>query len=82
MWTDHDHSKFQTLPHNFQKQGGDQGFDCPPREEEKLEIRDQEKQIKKKRGWPKKVVVKEKSDKDSDYERPLDSPGWTRPDII
>jgi hypothetical protein len=44
----HEDSKFQTFTDNFQKQGGDEDFDFPPNEEEKIEIKNPEKLVKRK----------------------------------
>ena len=46
----HDDSKFQSFTDNFQKQGGVEDFDFPPNEEEKIEIKKPEKQVKRGRG--------------------------------
>ncbi len=53
----HDDSKFQFFTDNFQKQGGDEDFDFPPNEEEKIEIKKPEMQAKKRRGRPNKVII-------------------------
>jgi len=44
----HEDSKFQTFTDNFQKQGGNEDFDFPPNEEEKIEIKNPEKLVKRK----------------------------------
>jgi len=56
----HDNSKFKT--DNFQKQGGDEDFHFSSKEEEKIEIKKPETQVKRKRGCPKKVIVQDHSD--------------------
>jgi len=66
----HDNSKFQSLTDNFQKQGGDEDFDFPPNEEEKIEIKKPETQVKRRRGRPKKVIVQDQSDSEEEARFP------------
>jgi hypothetical protein len=66
----HDDSKFQTFTDNFQKQGGDEDFDFPPNEEEKIEIKKPETQAKRRRGRPKKVIVQDQSDSEEEARFP------------
>ncbi len=66
----HDDSKFQTFTDNFQKQGGDEDFDFPPTEEEKIEIKKPEMQAKKKRARPKKVIIQDQSDSEEETRFP------------
>jgi hypothetical protein len=67
----HDDSKFQTFTDNFQKQGGDENFDFPPTEEEKIEIKKPEIQAKKTRGRPKKVIIQDQSDSEEEARFPM-----------
>jgi hypothetical protein len=66
----HDDSKFQSFTDNFQKQGGDEDFDFPPNEEEKIEIKKPEMQAKKRRGRPKKVIIQDQSDSEEEARFP------------
>jgi hypothetical protein len=66
----HDHSKFQAFTDNFQKQGGDEDFDFPPNEEEKIEINKPEMQVKRRRGLPKKVIIQDQSDSEEEARFP------------
>jgi hypothetical protein len=66
----HDDSKFQTFTENFQKQGGDEDFDFPPNEEEKIEIKKPETQVKRRRGRPKKVIIQDQSDSEEEARFP------------
>ena len=68
--SNHDDSKFQSFTDNFQKQGGDEDFDFPPNEEEKIEIKKPEMQAKKRRGRPKKVIIQEQSDSEEEARFP------------
>jgi hypothetical protein len=66
----HDDSKFQTFTDNFQKQGGDEDSDFPPNEEEKIEIKKPEKQVKRGRGRPKKVIIQDQSESEEETRFP------------
>jgi hypothetical protein len=59
--------KFQTFTDNFQK-GVDEDYDFPPNKEEKIEIKNQDTLVKRKRGCPKKVIIQEDSESDEDDE--------------
>ncbi len=66
----HDDSKFQTITSNFKKQGGDEDFDYSPNEEEKIEIKRPEMQVKRRRVRPKKVIVQDQSDSEEEARFP------------
>ncbi len=66
----HDDSKFQTFTDNFQKQGGNEDFDFPPNEEEKIEIKKPETQVKRRRGRPKKVIIQDQSESEEEAKYP------------
>jgi hypothetical protein len=66
----HDDSKFQTFTDNFQKQGGDEDFDFPPNEEEKIEIKKPEMPAKRRRGRPKKVIIQDQSESEEEARFP------------
>jgi hypothetical protein len=66
----HDDSKFQTFTDNFQKQGGDEDLDFPPYEEEKIESKKPETQVKRRRGRPKKVIIQDQSESEEEARFP------------
>ena len=69
----HDDSKFQTFTDNFQKQGGDEDFDFPPNEQERLILRNQkpETQVRRRRVRPKKVMVQDQSESEEEARFPM-----------
>lgn len=50
------------------KKGVDEDYDFPPNKEEKIEIKNQDTLVKRKRGCPKKVIIQEDSESDEDDE--------------